>query len=111
MIVQIGDPVLRQKAKPVVKKDIGSPRLRALIKKMQKDLRAEENGVAIAAPQVGASERLFVIAGKVFLPEDAPKDGALPPDRVFINPEITRRSRSKKEMSEGCLSVRGSYGT
>lgn len=30
---------------------------------------------------------------------------------VFINPEITRLSKKKKEMSEGCLSVRGSYGT
>ena len=30
---------------------------------------------------------------------------------VFINPEITRLSRKKKEMSEGCLSVRDIYGT
>ncbi len=32
-------------------------------------------------------------------------------DMVFINPEITRLSRKKKEMSEGCLSVRDIYGT
>ncbi len=111
MIVQIGDPVLREIAKPVAKKDIGSPKLRALIKKMRRALHAEENGVAIAAPQVGEALRLFVVAGKVFLPEDAPKDTPPPEDRVFINPEIIRRSRAKREMSEGCLSVRGSYGT
>ena len=30
---------------------------------------------------------------------------------VFINPEITKLSKAKREMSEGCLSVRGKYGT
>jgi peptide deformylase len=59
------------------------------------------------------------VAGRAFEPpqqddekpiDSRSKESALP-DRVFINPEITRLSRAKKEMSEGCLSVRGKYGT
>jgi peptide deformylase len=77
-------------------------------------LAKEEFGVALAAPQVGVSERLFVVAGRAFiadLPEEEREKAPVPPDMVFINPQIIRLSRAKKEMSEGCLSVRGKYGT
>lgn len=109
-IVQAGDPVLSRVAKPVAKKDISSPKLAKLIAQMKRVLKAEEYGVALAAPQVGESVRLFVVAGKVFK-EDPEDEGPIPPDRVFINPELLRLSRKKAEMSEGCLSVRGMYGT
>ncbi len=118
-MTQVGDPVLRTTAVPVPKKDIGGRKLAALIKHMSDTLKHEGFGVAIAAPQVGESLRLFVVAGSVFekdgdddeKPIDTGKKKSIGPDRVFINPEITRRSRNKKEMSEGCLSVRGKYGT
>ncbi len=109
-IVQAPDPVLRTVARAVPKKDIGSKALGALIAKMKKVLDQEEYGVALAAPQVGEALRLFVVAGKVFK-EDEEDGSPMPPDQVFINPKITRRSRAKREMSEGCLSVRGKYGT
>jgi len=127
-IVQVGDPVLRAKAKPVSKTDIGSPALSKLLKKMSATLAKEGFGVAIAAPQIGESLRIFVVSGKVFEESDeSPEANAdtshsdvegeqkgsrsTPPDMVFINPEITKLSRKKREMSEGCLSVRGKYGT
>lgn len=115
-IVQVGDPVLRTKAKAVPKKDIASKAVQKVIASMKKALSKEEYGVAIAAPQIGEPLRIFVVAGKVFdeeTDEEAPEDAKKPshPDRVFINPEITRLSRKKREMSEGCLSVRGKYGT
>ncbi|MEI6863884.1 MAG: peptide deformylase [Candidatus Adlerbacteria bacterium] len=133
-IVQAGAKVLSQKAAPVLKKDIGGKALDALIKKMKKALAAEEFGVAIAAPQVGESLRMFVVGEKVFK-KDTDEDELTaehvskkssdllashgqtflqhvsPPHTVFINPVLTRLSRKKKEMSEGCLSVRGTYGT
>ena len=113
-IVQEGAPVLRQKAAPVPKKDLASAKVRAIIEKMKKALSKEEFGVAIAAPQVGESLRIFVVAGRVFEEptedEEAQRDSK-EPDRVYINPELTRLSRKKAEMSEGCLSVRGKYGT
>ena len=110
-VVQEGDKVLRTKAKPVAKKDITTPKIRGVISRMKKVLAGEQFGVAIAAPQIGQSLRIFVVSGRALLPEDAPEDEPTPEDMVFINPEITRLSRAKKEMSEGCLSVRGKYGT
>ncbi len=121
-IVQAEAPVLRKTATPVPKKDFGSPALRKLITHMSRVLAKEEFGVALAAPQVGESLRLFVVAGRV-LEDSTDKDAEeekekeaqehrpRPADLVFINPEIIRLSRKKKEMSEGCLSVRGKYGT
>ena len=105
---------MRGKAKPLAKKDIGSAKVAKIIARMKKALAAEDFGVAIAAPQIGEPLRIFVIAGKAFVPprQDGEKSiEEVPADRVFINPEITRLSRKKYEMSEGCLSVRGKYGT
>lgn len=125
-ITQDGDPVLRAKAKPVAKADLGSPALGKILKKMSNALAKEGFGVAIAAPQIGESLRIFVVSGKVF--EDTDEESSdvnadtsqsgvegeqtgSHPDLVFINPEIVKLSRKKREMSEGCLSVRGKYGT
>lgn len=113
-IVQEGDPVLRRVAKAVPKKDIGSPALAEIIRKMHAALAPEKYGVAIAAPQVGESLRMFVVAGRVYKEEaeEGEEDaGPVPQNRVYINPEITRASRKKLEESEGCLSVRSIYGT
>lgn len=131
-VVQVGDPVLRATAKPVAKADIGSPALSKILKKMSATLAKEGFGVAIAAPQIGESLRIFVVSGKVFDEDEGeesettargearPSGHERPesssrsprhPDMVFINPEITKLSRKKREMSEGCLSVRGKYGT
>src|SRR3989344_7080298 len=116
-VIQAGDPVLRLTAKPVAKKEFGSKKISGVIDRMKKALARESFGVAIAAPQVGESLRLFVIAGRAFVTDEerkgfGDKQGETqPPDMVFINPTLTRLSKKTKEMSEGCLSVRGKYGT
>jgi peptide deformylase len=113
-IVQIGAPVLRRVAKPVAKKDFGSKKLASLLAKMKRSLAKEKYGVAIAAPQLGEPLRLFVVAGSAFAvegDEKVRKEEESLPDRVFINPEILRVSKKTREMSEGCLSVRGTYGS
>ena len=110
-IVQIGDPVLKAIAKPVLKKDITSRKIQSLLATMSRALTKEGFGVALAAPQVGSSLRMFVIAGKVFKPEEMAEEKPAPPDKVFINPEIVRRSKTMQEMTEGCLSVRHKYGS
>jgi peptide deformylase len=107
-VVQNGNAVLRLTAKPVLKKEFGTKPLLTTIEKMKKILSKEQHGVAIAAPQIGVSKRMFVVAGRAF--DDGKKDSTTP-DKVFINPEFVKLSRRKKEMSEGCLSVRGTYGT
>jgi peptide deformylase len=115
-IVQDGDPVLRKEAKAVPEKLFGSAELFRLVADMAEALDAEPDGVALAAPQVDVSWRLFIVRIDRTLPPPHVKEGEKPPERpaqvdVYINPEIIRRSRKKQESDEGCLSVRGMYGT
>lgn len=122
-IVQVSDPVLRSVAKEIAPDEIGSPRVREIIADMKKLLAAEEFGVAIAAPQVGESLRMFVVAGSGALKrkrnerkkddeeaDDSYFDGMPESDEVYINPVLVKMSRGKKEKHEGCLSVRGKWG-
>jgi peptide deformylase len=67
-------------------------------------LAGEEDGVALAAPQIGESLRIFIITPKIF---ENPNEEHL----VFINPKITKKSKDRKKMDEGCLSCRWYYGT
>lgn len=99
-IVQKENHVLREKAKDVALKDIASKKIQDVIAEMKMAMHAEEDGVAIAAPQIGQSLRIFVVNGQMFDAEDM----------VFINPEIIRASKKKKRMEEGCLSIRWLYG-
>jgi peptide deformylase len=114
-IVQEGHPVLRQVASEVPIDEIKSPRIQKIIDDMKSALHGEDDGVAIAAPQIGVPLRIFVVSGKVF-DEDFKKGKAIEPgkeipaDLVFINPVITKKSKGSKYMTEGCLSVRPIYG-
>lgn len=111
-IVQKDDPILRGKAKPVPVKEITSERIQTIIKKMTEALYQEEDGVAIAAPQIGEPLQIFIVTGKIFSPHypDLKPDEVIAPDMVCINPEIINISKRKKKMVEGCLSVRWLYG-
>jgi peptide deformylase len=114
-IVQKENELLREKAKTVPIKGITSAPIKKILKDMQKALIEQDDGVAIAAPQIGVSLRIFIVSGKIFDEEFAKDDYVrnmkhTHPDAVFINPEITKLSREKKFMPEGCLSVRWLYG-
>lgn len=106
-IVQIDnrkDNPLRAIAVPVTSAEFGTKELKDIIKKMQAALAKESDGVALAAPQIGVSKRIFVVAHSSY-DEDA-KWKPL----VFINPMLTKVSKKMKEQQEGCLSVRWIYG-
>ena len=87
-----GDPVLNKVCKEV--KEM-TPRTRELIDDMIETM-YHENGVGLAAPQVGIVKRICVIDVG---------DGPF----VFINPEIIESSGEQTD-SEGCLSVPGKAG-
>lgn len=107
-IVQDGDPVLRELAKPVPEALFGSDELKQILKDMEHALDAEADGVALAAPQIAIPYRIFIARlDRTVPPEEA---GSSPELVVFINPEIIRSSQRRLEMDEGCLSVRGLYG-
>lgn len=108
-IVLEGDPVLRQKAAEVSAAMFGTKELSSIVYRMSKTLRAAPIGVAIAAPQIGISYRVFVVRGFVMQGRER---NDLDIDVAFINPRLTKHSRKKLPMEgEGCLSVPNVYGT
>ncbi|MBT3729942.1 peptide deformylase [bacterium] len=108
-IIQDGDPVLRDTAKEVSTESIKSPEIKKLLQDMSKALATQKDGVAIAAPQIGVSLRVFIVSGRLFdTGEDL--DTSTHPDLVFINPTITKVSKNSSSEEEGCLSVTGKYG-
>ena len=116
-IIQKENPVLRQMAIEVPLKDIESPKIKKVLRDMKQMLATQPDGVAIAAPQIGVSLRIFVVAGKIFEDdfrrpgdEEIEKSPVKIPDLIFINPVITKMSKTKKWMHEGCLSVRPLWG-
>jgi peptide deformylase len=89
----MGDPVLRTPAAPV---DTVTDEIRRLIEDMFDTMYAEE-GVGLAAPQVGVSQRVLVV--------DAQTADTQP--FALINPEITEFSEDVERGEEGCLSIPG----
>ncbi|MDE2188711.1 MAG: peptide deformylase, partial [Patescibacteria group bacterium] len=108
-IVQIGSAVLDKKASIVPLEEINSTRIQKIIADMKTAVDSQKDGIAIAAPQIGASVRIFVVSGKVMREVDEKYKGS-EDHLVFINPEILKLSKRTQEMEEGCLSVRWKYG-
>jgi len=106
-IVQKENKILHEPAQAVEKALLGSAKLKKIIADMSEALVKEDDGVALAAPQIGLPLRIFVVSGRIFTREDEEK---IKPDLVFINPVITSLSKAKQETEEGCLSVRWLYG-
>ena len=93
-LVYLTDPRLRHETKPVT---VFDDKLQILIDDMFETMYAE-NGVGLAAPQIGISLKLAVL-------DASPKQN----ERIcIINPEIISRE-GEEMMAEGCLSVPGVY--
>lgn len=108
-IVQREQPVLREVARSIPKEEIGSERIQKIINEMSSAMAVQKDGIAIAAPQIGENLRIFVVSGKLLSQVDKSHKGG-DKDLVFINPEIIKLSKEKKDVEEGCLSVRWLYG-
>jgi peptide deformylase len=126
-ILQKEERVLREIAEPVPIEDIGTPKINKIISEMKEALESQDDGVAIAAPQIGYSLQIFVVSKRVEeiineakrnksemedeLGEDETKPKNLnAKDVVFINPVMKKLSKERKTVEEGCLSVRYLYG-
>lgn len=103
-IVQLGRPVLRRRSNPV--RLPLSVAHRRLIDRMLVTMR-KAKGVGIAAPQVGARLRIFIVA-----PSPSARYPHAPkrPPVVMINPKILRHSKATATDWEGCLSIPGIRG-
>lgn len=140
-ILQQKEKVLHKIANEVYIADIKNKKIQNVLKEMSLALSSQEDGVAIAAPQIGYPLRIFVVSGKIFakdfsksieeklLGENNTINREIPAstsaslrrkvkikpirmngDFVFINPKISKLSREKEWVPEGCLSVRWLYG-
>lgn len=101
-VARMGHPVLRQVAKKIDPKEIGSEAVKRLIADMTETMH-EYGGIGIAAPQVHESVQLALI--------DVPEMGGRYEQEagqaftVFINPEIKVLDETLQGFWEGCLSV------
>lgn len=87
-----GDPVLKAQAAPVEEID---GKVARLVNDLFATLRESDNGLAIAAPQVGVQKQVFVwdVHGE---------------QMAIINPQIVE-ARGEYVYDEGCLSIPGLY--
>lgn len=96
-LVTLPAPSLRERSLEVDPTRIGTPEFQTLLDDMIKTM-IDDNGVGIAAVQVGKNLRAFIV--------DEPKTGPKP----FINPEVTPLTEKTVDSEEGCLSVPGTFG-
>jgi peptide deformylase len=110
-IVQTGNPVLRQPAKPLSTEELQSNGVRNLIESMRETMR-DAPGVGLAAPQVGVGLQLAVIEDRADLLATIPQEQLIRHNRrpvpfhVIVNPQLTLLGEPI-EFFEGCLSVAG----
>ncbi|KKU54728.1 MAG: hypothetical protein UX77_C0027G0001, partial [Parcubacteria group bacterium GW2011_GWA1_47_11] len=74
---------MREVAKSVLVKNVRTKKIQNTLRRMKEALHAEEDGAAIAAPQIGESLRIFIVSKKITKTKDL----------VFINPEIIKTSK------------------
>lgn len=103
-IIQLGNPILRQKAALV--DNIQSERIQKLIEDLMATV-AQANGVGIAAPQVAEQERLFIVASR---PNPRYPNAPEMEPTAIINPKIMAHSTEIEKGWEGCLSIPGIRG-
>ncbi|AFZ48053.1 peptide deformylase [Cyanobacterium stanieri PCC 7202] len=89
----LGDKVLRQNAKRIAKIDQS---VKDLALQMLQTMYAE-NGIGLAAPQVGVNKQMIVV--------DLQPDNETNPPLVMINPVIKKYSKDVCVLEEGCLSI------
>lgn len=95
-IRKVGDEILRKKSRVVENVD---ERIKELLDDMYETLKASDDGIGLAAPQIGVLKRLVVI-------DLSEEDGEV---YKLVNPIITK-SKGEQVCREGCLSVPGVLG-
>jgi peptide deformylase len=111
-IVQAGDPVLRQIARPLSRVELIGREVQELIEQMRETMR-DAPGVGLAAPQVGVSLQLAVIEDReeyhaaLSEAELRARNRSRVDFHVLANPTLTLLDAGPLEFYEGCLSVSG----
>ena len=111
-IVQVGEPVLRERARELAPGEVKGREIQQLIEWMRETM-YDAPGVGLAAPQVGLSLQLAVVEDKPEYTRNAPpevlkqRERVPVPFHVVINPRLTLHEGDPAEFFEGCLSLPG----
>jgi peptide deformylase len=111
-IVQAGNPILRQRARPLSVAEIRSREIQKLIDSMRTCMH-EAPGVGLAAPQLGLALQLAVIEDREEYHKDVSetllkeRERSPVPFHVIVNPAIEEMGDERAEFFEGCLSLSG----
>ena len=113
-IAQLGEPVLRRRAEPLAREQLGSPLVNALIEDMIETMH-DADGAGLAAPQIYEPIRICIIEV-----QHNPRYPDFPsiPLTILVNPVLTSLVGSGADLAdddaitlyEGCLSVTGLRG-
>ncbi len=106
-VTRMGNPVLRKEAEDLSPEEITSQETKELLQDMF-DTMKEEQGIGIAAPQIGVSKKVALIA----VPSDSERypESEESPVLFIFNPKITVLDEELQGFWEGCLSVPGLRG-
>jgi peptide deformylase len=101
-IVEVGHPVLRERAGELTREELASDDVQWLIDDMIETMRAA-NGAGLAANQVGETVRVAVVEVR----DGNPRYPYKPPIplTVMVNPVIEPLDEDVEQINEGCLSV------
>lgn len=96
-VVKNPSDILRQSSVEITPEELAGDEIQSLIDDLIDSMRVE-NGIGIAAPQIGVHKRIIIV-----------DDGTGP--QAYVNPKIIKRSLRKGHfVEEGCLSVPGIWG-
>ena len=107
-VLQKGAEILEKTAREISLAEISGAQIKNIIAQMKDVLENTGDAVALSGPQIGKSVRIFAVSKRIF--EEDKADNLHKRNLIFINPEITKTSKEKQWLEEGCLSLRGIYG-
>ena len=104
-IMAYGSPVLRKMGSTITE---DYPNLEELISNMRETMK-NARGVGLAAPQIGAEIRLFLVDTSPFSEDDELSEEEREIlknfNKIFINPKILSEEGNDWAFNEGCLSI------
>jgi peptide deformylase len=106
-LVPENHPVLHAIAEEVTPEEFANGTVKKIVKNLREAIKTYKvdgfTAVAIAAPQIGISKRVFII-------EDQSGEGDRLPTVIAVNPKFTKLSKKTHLVGEGCLSIPDQYG-
>jgi peptide deformylase len=106
-LVPLNHPALHSMAEEISAEEFTDGTVKKIVKDLRQAIKTYKvdgfTAVAIAAPQIGVSKRVFII-------EDQSNDADRLPTVIAINPRFTKLSKKSHVVGEGCLSIPDQYG-